>query len=72
MQLQNMKLALVVIYVAIIGAAGVTAGVESISGWAVIATLALLPAVAVLALWKEAPPSLSQSIQAARDEAPRR
>ena len=66
MQLQNLKVILAAMYVVVIGAVGVAAGVTSAPGWAAIGGFALVPAFAMLMLWKHPSQTLSQAIQAAR------
>lgn len=66
MHLQNMKVTIAAVYVAIIGAAGVAGDITSPSGWALLSGLALLPAVAMLTLWNHPSQTLSEEIQAAR------
>jgi hypothetical protein len=68
MPLQNIKLVLAAIYVAVIGAAGLAAGVTSPAAWAVLSGLAVLPAVALLTLWNHPTQTLSEAIEAARHE----
>ena len=66
MRLKNIKILLVATYGVAIAVGGALAGVSSASGWIALAALILLPAAAVLTLWKEEPPSMSESIQRAR------
>jgi hypothetical protein len=66
MELHNIKVIAAATYVAVVSVAGVTAGVTSASGWAVIACLALLPAVTMLSRWNEPSQTLSQAIHGAR------
>ena len=66
MQLQNIKVMLAAMYVAVIGAAGAAGGVESVSGWVALGGIALLPAFAMLTLWNHPSPILSEAIQEAR------
>lgn len=66
MQLLNLKAVIAVIYVATVGAAGLAGGVASAPGWAAVAGLALLPPIAMLTLWIDPSPTLSEAIHEAR------
>jgi hypothetical protein len=65
MQLAHMKATFAVVWISALCAAGVLAGVTSLSSWAVLAVCAVLPPLAVMLFWKEPPQSLSESIQKA-------
>jgi hypothetical protein len=66
MELHNIKVVAAVTYVAVVSVAGLTAGATSAAAWAVIACVALLPAVTMLSRWHEPSQTLSQAIQGAR------
>jgi hypothetical protein len=66
MQLKHIKLAIAVAYVVVVMVAGMAIGVRSPSGWTALIALAVLPAAALLQLWRDPSPSLSESIQRAR------
>lgn len=69
MPIQLTKVTIAVVYVAVIGAAGLAGGVNTAPAWSAVAALALLPAIGLLTLWDlRGHPSetLSEAIQAAR------
>jgi hypothetical protein len=66
MKLHDVKLMIAAMYVAVVGASGLAGGVTSAAGWVALAALALLPASAMLTLWKHPTQTLSESIAAAR------
>jgi hypothetical protein len=66
MNLKNAKLMVVGTYLLAVAAATVASGVNSSAGLIVFAAVAVLPAGALLTLWKHPSQTLSQAIQAAR------
>jgi len=66
MTLQNIKVVLATAYVAVVGASGLLGGVRSVAGWGALATVALVPSVSMLILWKHPPQTMSETISAAR------
>ena len=66
MNLMNAKLMVVGTYLLAVAAATVASGVRSGAGLIVLAAVAVLPAGALLTLWKHPSQTLSQTIQAAR------
>jgi hypothetical protein len=63
MTLKNMKLTLAAAYAVGVGGVAIATGVTSAGGLAVFAALALLPPAALVALWKDPPQTLSETIQ---------
>ena len=51
MQLQTNTVVVAAIYVAVISAVGVVAGITSASAWVALSALALLPACSMLIVW---------------------
>lgn len=70
MPLQDIRVVVAALYVACVVAAGFASGVTSAAGWATVGGFALLPAGAWLTLWQHPLQTLSESIQAARRNAP--
>ena len=66
MQLKNIKVTIAVTYVVTVALAGVAGGLRSPSGWTALTALALLPAGALLTLWRDPTQTLSESIRQAR------
>jgi hypothetical protein len=66
MNLKNVKLIVAGTYLLAVAAAVVASGVRSGAGLIVFAAIAVLPAAALLRLWKHPSQTLSQAIQAAR------
>ena len=66
MQLKNIKRTIAAAYVAVVMVASIAIGVTSPSGWVAIVALALLPAAALLQLWRDPSQTLSESIQQSR------
>lgn len=60
--------AVAAVLVLAVGAAGVAVGVTSISGWVVLAALALGSLVILQRFWREPAQTLSESIQQARHD----
>lgn len=60
MQLTNVKITVAAMYIAVVGAAGVAAGVTAPAVWVALVALALLPALAMLTLWNDPSPTLSE------------
>ncbi len=63
MQLQNSTVILAAVYVTIIGAGGVAAGITSASAWVSLSALALLPACSILLIWSRPSPTLSPALR---------
>lgn len=63
MNLNNVKRTLAGAYVIGIGGVAVASGVTSAAGLVAFAALAVLPAAALLVLWQDPPPSMSETIQ---------
>jgi len=66
MQLKNIKGTIAAAYVVTVVLAGVVGGLKSPTGWTALTALALLPAGAMLTLWRAPTQTLSESIQQAR------
>ena len=66
MQLKNIKRTIAAAYVVVVMVAGIASGLTSPSGWTAVTALALLPAAALLQLWRDPSQTLSESIQRAR------
>jgi hypothetical protein len=66
MEFKNLKVVVAVAYVILVGAVGAIVGVSSNIAWVLLAGLALLPAIAMLALWNDPEPTMSESIARAR------
>ena len=65
MQLANMKYALAAVYIAAIGGVGFASGITSLTGWIVLGTVGLAPAVVLAKLWKPPTQTMSDSIRSA-------
>lgn len=65
MTLQHMRVTLAVLWVLAVGVAGIAADVVSLSGWTILAGVALIPPVVLLKFWNRPPKTLSESIQEA-------
>ncbi len=59
MQLQNNTVIIAAVYVAVIGVAGLAAGITSAAAWVSVCALALLPACSMLIVWSQPSPALS-------------
>ena len=66
MQLQRIKHAVAAAYVVAVVAIALIVGVSSIAVWVAVIAAALLPAGALLTLWKDPTETMSESIHAAR------
>jgi hypothetical protein len=66
MRLEYKKAILATLWVLSAGAVGLVAGVTSPGGLIVLASLSLLPALAMLLLWHEPSQSLAESINEAK------
>jgi hypothetical protein len=66
MQLKNVKLVIASTYVVAVVGAGFASGLASPSGWTAVVALAFLPAAALLRLWNDPTPTMSERIQRAR------
>jgi hypothetical protein len=62
MTLKNVKLTLAVAYAVGVGGVAVATGVTSPGGLVVFASLALVPAAALVALWNDPPATMSETI----------
>ena len=65
MPLKYIKVTLAAVWVLAMCAGGFVVGVTSGAGWTILAALAVLPALALLRLWTDPPPTMSDSIQKA-------
>jgi hypothetical protein len=59
MQLQNNTVIIAAAYVAVVGVAGLAAGITSAAAWVSISALALLPACSMLIVWSQPEPVLA-------------
>jgi hypothetical protein len=66
MPFNNLKIVVAVAYVIAVGVVGAIAGIASNVAWVMLAVLALVPAGAIIAFWKEPSQTLSESIAQAR------
>ena len=66
MHLKNIKVTMAAAYVVMIVVAGLVSGLTSPSGWTALTALALLPAGAMLTMWHDPTPTMSEAIQQAR------
>jgi hypothetical protein len=55
MQLQNSTVVVAAMYVAVIAAGAVAAGITSAAAWVSVGALALLPASSMLVIWSQRP-----------------
>lgn len=62
-QLNSMKALVGAVWVTVVCLAGIAFGVRSLSGWAMLAVVAVLPALVVVMRWKSPPPTMSESIR---------
>jgi hypothetical protein len=62
MTLKNMKLTIAAAYVVGVAGVAVATGVTSGAGLVAFVALAVLPAGALVALWKDPPPTMSETI----------
>jgi hypothetical protein len=65
MQLVSIKAVIATLWVVAVTIAGIVGNVNSLSLWAVLAAVALLPPVVSMRWWNEPRQSMSQSIQEA-------
>lgn len=66
MQLKSIKVLIAVAYVLMVVVGGLVTGLRSPTGWTALTALALLPAAAMLWLWNDPSPTMSENIQRAR------
>jgi hypothetical protein len=66
MILLNVKLMVVAAYILTVAAVAVASGVTSSAGLIVFAAIAVLPSGALLMLWKDPSPTMSETIRATR------
>ena len=66
MQLNSIKAAVTAVWILAVCAAGIALNVESLSGWTVMITLAILPPLVMMWRWKDPPATMSEIIQDAR------
>jgi hypothetical protein len=66
MKLDSMKATVAMIWVSAVGAAGISGNVDSLSGWAVLAGVAVLPPIVMIWLWNHPGQTMSESINKAR------
>lgn len=65
MQLETKKLIVAAMWILTVCIAGVTAGVGSLLGWAMVAIVSVMPPLFVNQLWAAPPQTISQSIREA-------
>jgi hypothetical protein len=65
MTLKNIKAIVAAAWVLAVGAAGLLAGVTSLSGWLALAGLAIVPPLVMMRFWQQPDQTMSQSIQEA-------
>jgi hypothetical protein len=66
MQLASIKTTVSTVWVSAVCASGIAGNLRSLSGWAVLAGLAVLPPLVMMWRWNDPRPTLSESIQEAR------
>lgn len=66
MMLKNVKLMVVAGYILTVAAVAIASGVTSSAGVVIVTAVALLPSGALLTLWNDPPPTMSETIRAAR------
>jgi hypothetical protein len=66
MELRKIKSSVAAVWVLVAIVIGLVAGVTSVGGLVLLAALGLLPPLALLLLWNDPSPSLSESIQQGR------
>ena len=66
MPVEYRKATLAVLWGLLVSAGGFSLQVASVSGWIVLATLALLPPLVMLRLWSDPPKTMSESINEGR------
>lgn len=66
MRINNIKGTVSAIYMLAITGGAVAIGIDSPINWAVVAAVAVLPPLAMLKLWNEPTPTMSESINRAR------
>jgi hypothetical protein len=65
MQLESIKVRVAMLWVSTVCTAGIAGNVNSLSGWTVLAGLAILPPLVIMWRWNNPPRSMSESIQEA-------
>jgi hypothetical protein len=65
MQLQSIKTAIAISWILVIVVGGLVSDVRSVSGWALLTALAVLPPLVMLWLWNAPRPTMSEAIQKA-------
>ena len=65
MQLVSIKAICAMLWVSAVSIAGIAGNVRSLSGWAVLAGLAILPPLVMLWRWNDPRPTMSETIQQA-------
>ena len=66
MQHLSIKAAVAMVWVSAVCVAGIAVDATSLSGWAVLAGIVVLPPIVMMWQWKDAPRSRSERIQEAR------
>ncbi len=66
MPVEYRKATLAVLWVLLVSAGGFSVHVASVSGWIILASLALLPPLVMLRLWNDPPKTMSESINEGR------
>jgi len=62
----SIKTVLAIAWVSVICVAGIAGNLHSLSGWAVLVVVAIVPPMILITWWKDPVPTLSESIQKAR------
>ena len=65
MQLDSIKTTVTALWVTAVCAAGIAGDLRSLSGWAVLAGLAVLPPLVMMGRWNDPRPTMSETIQEA-------
>jgi hypothetical protein len=66
MQLLSIKVGVAILWVLAVCVAGIALNANSLSGWTVLAGVAVLPPIVMMWRWNDPPQSMSESIQEAR------
>jgi hypothetical protein len=62
-QTEYVKAAVITAWVLVVGTLGLAFGITSITGWAVLAVLSVIPPTVMLRLWHAPVPSMSETIR---------
>lgn len=66
MQLRSIKAIVAMLWVAAVCAAAIAGSVQSVSGWTLLAGVAVVPPLVMMWLWNDPAQTMSESIQQAR------